>query len=126
VRKLSELIHEGSQCRPQGFNGFVQLAGENDEIRTCAIGAAMEAVASAPTRDGCSYSFHSWESKGYTGLREALGIDIEDDDEASIPYPPELGYKRERDCILEVVAVLNDEYKWTREKIADYLESIGY
>ena len=94
--KLSEAIRLGAMWRPQAFGVLT------DGVGTCAIGAATE----------------------------AMGLPLDDE----MPNPREwdfvLKIRACPVCIthdpdrLNVVAHLNDDHRWTRERIADWVETI--
>lgn len=105
---FSEAIREGSKLNPQGFFAL------EHQGKTCAIGAALSAI-------------------GYADIGEAWPSAAE-----MYPY---LSTRAGRDCpvveceefhlrIYGVIAHLNDEHRWTREAIADWLEreeeKLGY
>jgi hypothetical protein len=103
--KLSEAIRIGARIRPKCTSALF------DEGRSCALGAAYEAVYGYPG-DG-HYGFPAMD--GRLGLRfgEAL----------SRAFPAL--YDSQRYLLHEVFAH-NDFHEWTREQIADWLEAQGY
>lgn len=99
--KLSELLKIGAKKRPQCY-GQLHKNGAS-----CALGAIYEArFLRIPTNEQSSYD----ELKN---TFPEMGI---------IPEPPFGEYTRP---MMEQIFHLNDK-KWSREKIADWLESIGY
>lgn len=103
--KLSEAIREGAKLRPQAFGAFFKNGG------SCAEGAAAEAV-------GCAYNENArWEPAThlnqhnlYRGVYAAL---------VKAPCPVAGCVRRPN------TAHLNDDHRWTREAIADWLEELG-
>lgn len=117
--KLSAYIRKGALLRPQAFHDYVKRAplenGWQYEYRTCAIGGAYEAITGKlPEPD--------WLQHGKVNktIFQATGVK-----DVRIPYPESVLPEREAP-ILDVVSTLNDTSKWTREQIADYLETQGY
>lgn len=99
--KVSEAIRLGSMLRPQGFGGLWTGMGET---HSCALGAAFDAL-------GC----------GFIGLgRPPLKVDLWLKDRATCPTCGPYVYARRE----EIIAHLNDRHRWTRERIADWVESI--
>lgn len=104
---FSEAIRDGAKRRPQGFNFYFSEGG------SCAFGAAMEAI--FEVRD---------ETPGAcVRLYPYL-------DNRSGPCP---ACKKRANVYVSVSSMifhLNDEHKWTREQIADFVEqyeeSIGF
>ena len=104
--KLSDAVRLGSMMKPQAFFG-------NDNAGTCALGAAAEAVG-IPHH----YSGKNYNDPDYGKLRMEFPI-------LSI----------ERDCpcgvctfkgrlLMDIIWFLNDTHRWTRERIADYIETV--
>ncbi|SRR5258706_16343763 len=99
--KLADAIRKGSQQRPQAFGDFFEKV-EGQILGSCAIGAAIE---------------------GYFGDTTAR---IE---ELHTAFPildkvvegPEQGMRAE---LCNVITDLNDMCDWTRECIADWVETI--
>lgn len=105
---LSELIRIGCKASP------VQCYGElyrKDDMATCAIGAAHLAKTgelNPQSRIGESQSCYALMACGA-------------DPDAPVFHPG----TSERRNLSVVILSLNDGYGWTRERIADWLESIG-
>ena len=92
--KLSEAIRLGAMMKPQGFGAYFTGGG------SCAIGAALDAI-------------------GRRRLAEVhWPILMCRLDAAMIPVQMPEG------CVGTVIAYMNDDYKWTREEIADWVEGI--
>jgi hypothetical protein len=118
MNKLSAFIREGATKRPQAFDDYVRLVpidGDGWQYRTCALGAAYEAITDKlPEPD--------WLQDGKVVRAIHKATDIRDQ---RIPYP-ENTYPGREAYIVDMVPTLNDHFRWTREQIADYLESQGY
>lgn len=120
--KLSEAIRLGAQKRAQNFGDYVQQfqVDENSvwgpyEYRTCAIGAAYEYITGKlPQPDWLQ------DGKVNKAIYKACGVR-----NVRIPYPDSV-LPECKAYVVDVVSSLNDTHKWSREQIADYLESIGY
>lgn len=104
--KFSEAIRLGAMLKPQGFRSIA--ANE----RTCAFGAAYEAV-------GILTAFLG--TKDYDRRRDLVY--------GAFPIIPKLPHK----CFVcrafalpdgVIVTHLNDQHRWTREQIADWIEKI--
>lgn len=93
--KLSEAIRLGSMMKPQSFNSDTDGA-------TCALQAACEALG-RPVEDWCELV---WEYENLADLE---------------PRCPQCGRAEEFEG---VVWHLNDTHRWTRERIADFVEQI--
>lgn len=93
---LSAAIRLGSMLKPQGF-GHYAYQGDG----SCALVAAAEAM-------GISYVAVDWQD-----LIEELGVAV----------CPECGV-RPRPAVKVITVHLNDKHKWTRERIADFVEQI--
>ena len=114
--KLSEAIRAGAKLRPQGFEDFFTMTAkpkndvDDSVFASCALGAAYEAVEGRilPTLSG----------RSVIGLfQEKMGIDLNTCEfEHPFSYMP----------LFNTIVHLNDVHQWTREKIADWVESIGF
>lgn len=100
--RLSEAIRLGAMLRPQALNHFITEAGA-----TCAFGAAFEAIGRNIVAEAdilCSGdAMQAWA---------ICDVDVLN--------PVSL----EMDVLYSVVTSLNDFHGWTRERIADWVESI--
>lgn len=120
MTKLSTLIREGAKKRPQAFGNYLEMTNDlNPEgvpyaYSTCAIGAAYEAL----TGELPDYAEFDRDLNERT-LKTVNAWS------ACIPYPEGTDPKGGEDSVNDVVVNLNDDYRWTRERIADYLESVG-
>lgn len=125
--RLSEAIREGATLRPKAeddFFIFYRFSTKADDIRSCALGAAYEAVCGFA---GISFFFGddclSLESlqkidaalyERWPVLRGAWcrkPVD-EEGEEGAI-------------TLQEIIQEMNDYGEYTREEIADWLESVG-
>lgn len=102
--KLSEAIRLGSMLGPQ-LQG--RTYGEHNN-GTCALGAALLAI--GITRESYSVALTYFPVTSYRVRLVDAPVHIESDD-ASV-------------CALTVIRTLNDEYHWTREQIAAWVETI--
>lgn len=102
---FSEAIREGAKLRPQNFGGGM----DEERTKTCAFVAACEAIVG--TLDGPEFS-HFNANVLYRYLIES---------NAECPTSPctiEVPF-----CLMNIIFHLNDVHQWTREAIADWLES---
>lgn len=108
--RLSEAIRQGSALSSQAFGYFKKGDGS-----TCALGSAAEAA-------------------GFTFKGEQCVIGIELDEFLRAKFPALAGHKQVPftcpDCheglistyFSTIIAHVNDVHKWSREKIADWVE----
>lgn len=96
--KLSEAIRLGAMLKPQGF-GLDSVNWPVSE-QTCAVGAALHAVSSPIGRD----------------LFKVFPI------ARDLVVCPACNKRAEHGCC--IVAHVNDVHRWSREQIADWVESI--
>jgi hypothetical protein len=96
--KLSEAIRLGAMLKPQAFGDYT------DGVGTCAIGAANEAIGSS-----ADINTTHWES--------FLDMSV---DQSSCPVCARSARVFEESLIVH----LNDDHRWTREQIADWVETI--
>jgi hypothetical protein len=101
--KLSEAMRLGSMLRPQVSGGFMDQG-------SCALGAISDAVGIAAVAGDRPYV-------NYCALRKALPM------LDSVVATPECDGVRQRE-LYEAIYVLNDIHQWTREQIADWVETI--
>ena len=101
--KLSEAIRLGSMLKPQGFGTF------RDEEGTCALGAALDACGALEEHQlGRMVRLHSL----FPLLNDINGL--------SCPVCEDVGEGHDENTIPH----LNDEHRWTREQIADWIQGI--
>lgn len=109
---FSEAIREGAKLRPQAFGNFFEyLMGA--ATGSCAIGAGVEAVTGESRNKGASAILSMYPYIGDVAGRR----------------PCAAGCGR-LDPLWGNIIHLNDDHHWTREAIADWLESeeekLGY
>ncbi len=116
--KLSDYIRQGAKIRPQARYQLFHYDDFEHQWTSCALGAAYEAM----TDDLVPSNLITME-EAFKKLREVFPTVLDD----TIQWPrlvaPSVGYKNETAVI--VTMVLNDRFHWSREEIADYLESRG-
>jgi hypothetical protein len=94
--KLSEAIREGAKLRPQGFGELCEQG------RTCALGAAIEGVWGY----GSVWAYETKDGKNCIDLATH--------------------FRNPHESLYWDITTKNDHEKWSRERIADWLESQGY
>lgn len=116
--RLSEAIREGAKLRPM-TTGW-PFTRDNEGWRSCALGAAYEGTFPGATATVLDYQAqharYAWGNAAVATLVNlfpalAGGIDV---DRKGYALP-----------LYDVVVAMNDSRKYTREEIADWLESIG-
>jgi hypothetical protein len=115
--KLSEAIREGAKLRPQAF-GRTFLETASGVLTSCAIAAALEATGYDPlrpldlnARDLFRETFQSYWTM------------------PAMPCPHQHKGRRPRPCpdsgqVYGMLLHLNDTHEWSREAIADWVETI--
>jgi hypothetical protein len=103
--RLSEAIRLGAMLKPQGYGLLVGADG------SCALGAAADACGQLDEVRR-TYGF----SKAYEFLNEAFPVLSATED---CPGKPHL-----RGRVTSIIVYLNDHQRWTREAIADWIETI--
>jgi hypothetical protein len=119
--RMSEAMRLGAALRPQHFGDFFESAGAvtpGTDDASCALFAAFEAQGIAPTPSHglgfgrtsgaatmASHSLQLPDEWGWTAMTSG--------------QCPECGTERP---VLHLVSHLNDDHRWTRERIADWLE----
>jgi len=102
--KLAEAIWLGAMLKPQAFGALEDTNGN-----TCALGAAYDAIGELHTGQGYDWS---WACRRFPVLK---AID---------------GNRARPRCFVcgtyveSIVPHINDEHRWTREQIADWVETI--
>jgi len=109
--KLSEAIRLGAMIRPQGFHSMFQR-GRDGRLLSCALGAAWEASGS-----GCVPEF------GISGVVKDLTLRFPIL-KMTVLVPKELNFGTFPCSIQEIIFALNDNLRWTREQIADYVAEV--
>lgn len=111
-RKLSEVLRTGAQKVPQTFDCF------RDEFGYCALGTIDHELGTSDIQIG---NYLSERIRERTEVDLHLRVEDLDLDRSKLP-----SYVHKRDNISNLIVYLNDKEKWTREQIADQLESIGF
>lgn len=109
--RLSEAIRLGAMLKPQGYTALVSSNGR----RTCAIGAALDACGHLHVQKSSELPFQWREHMAFRSPCPDCGSD------GFVYWPDEevnLGQA------LTTISHLNDEHHWTREQIADWVESV--
>lgn len=122
--KLSEAIRKGAELRPQAFGQYFE------EGTSCALGAAAEALDEeihqalvsdtypeiGRTGDVLHAQFPTLFTRTISTSEMQTIVHVEDWPEYSLLY------KR---SLWTIIPYLNDTLRWSREKIADWLEGKG-
>lgn len=124
-RRLSELIRAGCAIRPQGqFEFFTQ------DGKSCALGAAVEAELGPPGTvmiNGAAVLVADWEEM--KRIHPILNNRFDPPLQATLlfwgasPDAPFVACPFPRSTMAEIVGHLNDLCYWTREEIADFIET---
>jgi len=126
--KLSAAIRKGIEMDgPQVFGQYATWDAEGKMNGCCALGAAAIAIKGTSLPFGSSSSFNDILMEN--GLTRPL-VPTEKIPEEALPYFYNLNVARDPLLksihVAELVVILNDNLKWTRERIADWLEGIGH
>jgi len=113
--KLSEAIREGAKLRPQCFGKLFAVTDHKIQA-TCAVGAAYEVLQGLPRIDTWGEVLIS--SQYLLGINEKVGVITK-----GITHPETGDGHDDLYCVIES---LNDNYRWSRERIANWLSEIGY
>lgn len=105
--KLSEAIRLGAMLKPQAHREFLTTEGAS-----CALGAALDAVGGLSSIS----SFHDIAARWPWTRGKAVRCPSCAAGAAAIHTSP--------DDILDNVVILNDVHGWTREQVADWVETI--
>lgn len=110
--KLSEAIRKGIEKFPeQAFYAFFQVDEVTGEKGACALGCAIY------TLFECEEGFMvDLLTETYPDLRQLDPYPVPDDFEGGGALV---------ECLHDVIVTLNDDLKWSRERIADWLASEG-
>lgn len=111
--KLSVAIRKGAKLHPQGHELFGKYNQDNSEFFTCAVGAAYEAIT------GIKPPVSGRDAGVRTTVSEAVRKNI---DTVIVANPLD----GEEASLFDTITFLNDRSNWTREHIADWLETLGY
>jgi hypothetical protein len=113
--RLSEAIRLGAMLRPQGFHDFIQDLGAGIVV-SCALGAAAEAIGSSAVAVFGPFA----DTDDLVGELDAAFGTLLNTKRRGCPSKG-CGVRR---VTANVIAHLNDDHRWTREQIADWVESI--
>ena len=110
--KLSDLIRIGARRRPQCFGAYFSSEGGS-----CAMGAAMEALTGSTD-----------VRMGIEALRRAFPDLLSLDNLFVCPLAPSEINGTLEVCIglSGLVTHFNNDHRWSRERIADWLEVLGF
>lgn len=100
---LDEILLCGAAKRPQTYGSYFAY-NDNHEICSCAIGAINECLTNEPY---------------YSGVCEML-LDHNIDISTMVKHP----VTERKIELYSAIVNLNDEYRWTREQIAEWLKTI--
>jgi hypothetical protein len=107
---LAQAIRLGCALRPrQGFGKFLR-----DDDRACALGAVLAANGIIPS----------------PAKRRALLLKLHPALSIKLKFPPRIKWRyteaKRSDPLpmIEVIAGLNDDFRWSRERIANWLDSL--
>ena len=106
---LSEAIRIGAAMKPQTFGV------ERDDRGTCALGAAYDGMGTinAGQEELIALDFNLKLIYDHKELCPACGLNLE--------YRED---KRKAGLICNMIPHLNDQHRWSREAIADYIEAM--
>lgn len=107
--KLSEAIRLGAALAPQAFAILATKDKSGRVLSTCAIGAALHAVSAIHSDTTPSTSELTELFSVVTALRSCPG------DDGCVYWVA---------SVFEVVTHLNDNHLWSRERIADWVETV--
>lgn len=120
TQKLSTLVREGSKSTRKIEGTYVRLwfdPNDGPVLYCCALGAAYIGAGGGYTSTGPSLS------DIVEKLEEATGTHVVRD---LIKTPEVTDSGIDTMTVFTAVVLLNDRYRWDRERIADYLEQQGY
>lgn len=112
--RLSEAIRLGATMRPQSVGHFL-----DDDGASCAQGAALDAVGRlSESATECRYAMSElwpWSYYSQHIVGTLKGVTCPDGGGHMCRYYAD-------DSINGIIAHLNNEHRWTRERIADWVE----
>jgi hypothetical protein len=112
MAKLSELMRQGAATRPQAFGDYTDAS----HCCTCAMGAVYEAITGKLPHP---------EAEDGTACSVVNTIIYLETDILLSGYIVVDPISHESQNLSSIISGLNDELRWTREEIADWLESEG-
>ena len=115
--KISEAIRLGAMLRRQAFHTVY----DPDDQTSCALGAAAEAIGALDTTQRNAYTADA-QSKAQVWLHwkhvevpcPLCGLD----------YDVSRNFRSTFHCIQAVIVHLNNDHRWTRERIADFVATV--
>lgn len=105
IKTLGEAIRYGARLKPQYFNAYCDY----NKTKTCALGAALDSIEML----GKGISSESTLSQ----LCKRFNID----QDKSYPHPAN---NISNWSLFEIIISLNDQYRWSRERIADWVDEV--
>jgi hypothetical protein len=102
--RLSEAIRLGAMNRPQAYGSYF----EKETNRTCALGAALDAIGLLALSGGDQQLYVAFPLLNLQGVPSPCGCVL-------VIFADTLGGR---------ITHLNDHHHWTRERIADWVESV--
>lgn len=115
--EIAQLMRDGAALRPQEYCAMFSLPDE-DVLKSCAMGAMFEAYFGSHVYDP---SLSAELNKAFPALLESVPVELwpegiaqlwQDCGKVSVP------------TLRILVMFMNDTAKWTREAIADWVESL--
>lgn len=116
--KLSDLIRQGCTKHPQAFGRWFDRDVDRTVLKTCALGAAAMALNYSVDASMSKFKIFQvlgWNLRWSTTLLYPSDVPSWDFEDVTKPV-----------TVFTAVAMLNDEARWTREEIADWLAEQGY
>lgn len=115
IRSLSAAIRYGSKLKPQAIGALFKFNAATEMIHSCAMGAAYDAVVTAKGGHVSSAVQPHVDDVLHEHFGEIMNKPLWISSECGAI----------EGCALEVIPYLNDTLRWSRERIADWLESQG-
>lgn len=135
--RLSEAIRLGAMTRPQAFgalsksrrvSGWRGLLLGQREMTTCAIGAAIEAGGIGTKPYTATADYEGWRGSKVKAGATVQVLDIPQSWEnvwnSCHPCPMDCCASLVFESVSRLIPHLNDVHGWTRERIADWVESV--
>lgn len=119
IKTLSAAIRYGSKLKPQSFVALFMVHRLTGQVHSCALGAAYDAVRLA-RGDSIEFEANHGLCTGQAAaeLRQRFSPSLN----KLLPVP---GIPKNSAEVLFIIPHLNDGLKWSRERIADWLEENG-
>jgi hypothetical protein len=125
--KLSDAIRKGAMQRPQGHGSYFRLIehdvvtedgtlnGRPVRLTSCVLGAAFEGLTGSPSRDYMPEGILAFLGRQFEALKDPY-ISLE-----GLGCPE--GCTEVKPSFAGLLVHLNDHHHWTREAIADWVET---